>query len=243
MLKALEKDRGRRYETANGLLMDIQRHLQSEPILAHPAKAWERAIKWAKRRPAAAMALGVFIAASLACGVLAFHASKQTKLALRNAQKADLARRDAESHAHAEELERRHAQEAYSKVADTLDQMELSKVELLVNQHKKMAVAHLAQILRHSPSNLVAVARLMDTLCRTAFARPMAAIQLGASVSLATFSSDSRQLATASHDNIVQVWHPVTGEPLSPPLRQEEKVQAAFFSHDAQRLVTIVGGQ
>ena len=31
-MKALEKDRTRRYETANGLAMDIQRHLGSEPV-------------------------------------------------------------------------------------------------------------------------------------------------------------------------------------------------------------------
>jgi serine/threonine protein kinase len=32
VMKALEKDRGRRYETANGLAMDIQRHLENEPV-------------------------------------------------------------------------------------------------------------------------------------------------------------------------------------------------------------------
>ena len=36
VMKALEKDRGRRYETANGLAMDIQRHLNDEPVIARP---------------------------------------------------------------------------------------------------------------------------------------------------------------------------------------------------------------
>ncbi|MGC3958519.1 MAG: serine/threonine-protein kinase [Verrucomicrobiota bacterium] len=36
VMKALEKDRGRRYETANGLAMDIQRHLDLEPVMARP---------------------------------------------------------------------------------------------------------------------------------------------------------------------------------------------------------------
>ena len=35
-LKAMEKDRTRRYETANGLAVDIQRYLDNEPIFAHP---------------------------------------------------------------------------------------------------------------------------------------------------------------------------------------------------------------
>ena len=33
-MKCLEKDRGRRYETANGLATDLQRHLNNEPVVA-----------------------------------------------------------------------------------------------------------------------------------------------------------------------------------------------------------------
>jgi len=36
VMKCLEKERGRRYETANGLAMDVQRHLNDEPIVARP---------------------------------------------------------------------------------------------------------------------------------------------------------------------------------------------------------------
>src|SRR6185436_16968513 len=36
VMKCLEKDRARRYETANGLALDIQRHLQDEAVSASP---------------------------------------------------------------------------------------------------------------------------------------------------------------------------------------------------------------
>lgn len=36
VMKAIEKDRNRRYETANGLAMDVQRYLNEEPVLARP---------------------------------------------------------------------------------------------------------------------------------------------------------------------------------------------------------------
>ena len=36
VMKCLEKDRTRRYETANGLALDIQRHLNNEPVVARP---------------------------------------------------------------------------------------------------------------------------------------------------------------------------------------------------------------
>jgi serine/threonine protein kinase len=49
VMKCLEKDRTRRYDTANGLAADLQRHLVNEPVLARPPstayrlqKAWQR---------------------------------------------------------------------------------------------------------------------------------------------------------------------------------------------------------
>src|ERR1044071_3025825 len=36
VMKCLEKDRTRRYDTANGLAMDVQRHLSHEPVVARP---------------------------------------------------------------------------------------------------------------------------------------------------------------------------------------------------------------
>jgi serine/threonine protein kinase/tetratricopeptide (TPR) repeat protein len=36
VMKCLEKERGRRYETANGVAADIQRHLNNEPVIARP---------------------------------------------------------------------------------------------------------------------------------------------------------------------------------------------------------------
>src|SRR5207249_10481700 len=41
-MKCLEKDRARRYETANGLATDVQRHLNHEPVAARPASALYR---------------------------------------------------------------------------------------------------------------------------------------------------------------------------------------------------------
>jgi tetratricopeptide (TPR) repeat protein/serine/threonine protein kinase len=49
VMKCLEKDRNRRYETANGLAMDLQRYLVDEPVLARPPSAWYRLRKFARR--------------------------------------------------------------------------------------------------------------------------------------------------------------------------------------------------
>ena len=39
VMKALEKDRGRRYDTASALALDIERYLSHEPVLAGPPSA------------------------------------------------------------------------------------------------------------------------------------------------------------------------------------------------------------
>jgi eukaryotic-like serine/threonine-protein kinase len=49
VMKCLEKDRARRYETANGLATDLQRHLDSEPVIARPPSNLYRFQKLVRR--------------------------------------------------------------------------------------------------------------------------------------------------------------------------------------------------
>jgi hypothetical protein len=49
VMKALEKERSRRYETANGLAMDVQRYLNNEPVVARPPSRWYRLQKLVRR--------------------------------------------------------------------------------------------------------------------------------------------------------------------------------------------------
>src|SRR5205807_2021704 len=67
-MKALEKDRTRRYETANGLARDIQRYLTDEPVEACPPSAAYRLRKFAKKNRAA-LTTAAAIALLLVAGV------------------------------------------------------------------------------------------------------------------------------------------------------------------------------
>src|SRR5205814_6420509 len=49
VMKALEKDRNRRYETANAFSQDIARYLADEPVQACPPSTWYRCRKFARR--------------------------------------------------------------------------------------------------------------------------------------------------------------------------------------------------
>jgi WD40 repeat protein/serine/threonine protein kinase len=96
VMKALEKDRNRRYETSNGLAMDLQRFLVDEPVLACPPSAWYRWRKFARRhRQAVALALASAVAALALVGVavaLVFNARLQQAFI-----STDQARQDAET--------------------------------------------------------------------------------------------------------------------------------------------------
>jgi WD40 repeat protein len=71
VMKALEKDRNRRYETANGFAQDIQRYLADEPVQACPPSALYQFRKFARRNKAGMMtAMATALAVLLAVGSL-----------------------------------------------------------------------------------------------------------------------------------------------------------------------------
>jgi eukaryotic-like serine/threonine-protein kinase len=99
-MRALEKDRTRRYETANGLARDIERYLHDEPVEAGPPSATYRLRKFARKHRAALVTAGAF------AGLLFMAAAISTYLAIQatRAERQALADRNravtAENQAH-----------------------------------------------------------------------------------------------------------------------------------------------
>jgi WD40 repeat protein len=80
VMKCLEKERERRYETASGLASDVQRHLDSEPVVARPPGAFYRAQKMVRRhRLAFASAAVVFAVLVLAVFVSTWQAVRANR--------------------------------------------------------------------------------------------------------------------------------------------------------------------
>lgn len=69
VMKAIERDRGRRYETANGLAMDLQRYLRDEPVVACPPSAAYRMRKFARRHKRLLMGVSI-LGISLLAGTM-----------------------------------------------------------------------------------------------------------------------------------------------------------------------------
>ena len=92
VMKCLEKNRERRYETANALAMDIKRYLNREPILAREPTAWYRMKKMIDRNRvvfgvSAALAVCLFVG-SIAIATLGFLAIRSDQLAQKEADKS-----------------------------------------------------------------------------------------------------------------------------------------------------------
>jgi serine/threonine protein kinase len=68
VMKALEKDRNRRYESASAFAADLQHYLHDEPVQACPPSAWYRLRKYARRHRAALLTAGL-VAAALVVGI------------------------------------------------------------------------------------------------------------------------------------------------------------------------------
>jgi tetratricopeptide (TPR) repeat protein len=108
VIRCLDKDRTRRYDTANGLAMDIQRHLNNEPVLACPPSKVYRFQKLVRRNKLAVAAVGaVTVALFLGLGIstwslLQERKARQRAVAAEKAQsrlrlEAEAARRQAEA--------------------------------------------------------------------------------------------------------------------------------------------------
>jgi tetratricopeptide (TPR) repeat protein len=132
VMKALEKDRTRRYETANGLARDIQRYLAEEPVEAGPPSATYRLRKlaWKHRRglATAAALLTLLVVAAVVSTLLAIWALDERNRAVtaegqaRTAESQAVRDRDRALTAEAEAKEQRdEAETARKKAAEERD--------------------------------------------------------------------------------------------------------------------------
>jgi tetratricopeptide (TPR) repeat protein len=82
VMKSLEKDRTRRYETANGLAMDVQRYLNNEPVIARPPSRTYRLRKLVRRNRVvfgAGMAVALALIAGLGTSTWLFFKAEEAR--------------------------------------------------------------------------------------------------------------------------------------------------------------------
>jgi eukaryotic-like serine/threonine-protein kinase len=139
LLKALEKDRTRRYETANALARDIERYLSDEVVEARPPGTIYRLKKFARRHKAQVLAGGLVLLALLA-GITG------TTFGLIRAEQ----QRTVAEQQRAEAERQQHRAEAGEKLAgDRLIQVEDEKKRVEAEKKKAEEEKQMAEAVRH----------------------------------------------------------------------------------------------
>ena len=105
VMKALEKDRGRRYQTANELARDIQRYLAEEPVEASPPSAFYRLRKFVRRNKYQVAAASVVVLALVAGIAFGLWHNRQLDQKNRDLLAANEAERQAKQDAEQREAE------------------------------------------------------------------------------------------------------------------------------------------
>ena len=243
VMKCLEKDRTRRYETANGLAMDLHRHLTNEPVVACPPSNLYRLEKLVRRHRL------VFIGASSTATALVIGLGLATLMYFREKE-------DRQRAVNAEQAQRRlrqQAEEAEGKARAVAVQAEAASLEakrtlsvsdfmqavhLIADENSNDALAYLARSVSGNPANLVARTRLCTLLASRSWMLPTLTLPHSNTVYSAQFSPNGKRVVTASWDGTARVWDAQSGEPLTGPLQHQGYVWTVQFSPDAGRVAS-----
>ena len=140
VMKALEKDRNRRYETANGFAADLQRYLSDEQVQACPPSAAYRFQKFARRNKAslmtAAMLAAVLVAGMVGTSWQAMRAMQQADRAGKAEQLAENRYRDEKAARADEKQQRQIAEQQKNRAEDALAEVEKQKQRAEANFEK-----------------------------------------------------------------------------------------------------------
>jgi len=243
-MKCLEKDRSRRYETANGLVADVQRYLTGEAVCAAPPSVTYRVRKFVRRHR------GPVVAASLVAGALVLGivgtttgmiwADEQRRVAQRQRQAAELAQR-------AEELEKQRAVAA--ELEATRQRQEADHLRTIAEFQAYTNSITAASAALRNPGYGDVYRRLQMTpeafrhwewhYANALLNREFLVLRPHSdSVLYATFSSDNRRILTGGGDGAVEVFDAVTGERVGSLIGHRDQVWMTRFSHDGTRVVT-----
>jgi WD40 repeat protein/serine/threonine protein kinase len=255
VMKALEKDRSRRYETANGFAMDVQRYLADEAVQACPPSAGYRLRKFVRRNKGpvlAALILLVMLMAMLGLAVVSNYQINDAFTKLETEQENTAAALSRETEALTKRTE---ALDAKTKALEDLGQAQketeaanttlkdaLEREQQAAYQHR-IALAHHEwlggnpdrshQLLMECPEKYRHwewnfLHRLHHTDLLT--------LRPGGYVDDVAYSPDGRLLASAGATP--RVWDARTGRLLHTLTGHTKQVHRVVFSPDGSRLAT-----
>jgi WD40 repeat protein/serine/threonine protein kinase len=258
VMKALAKERDRRYETANGFAKDIEHFLNHEPVHAGPPSLNYRLRKFIQRNRAQVIAASVVIIALLAgiAGITIglIRAEQHRQLAEANERKAThaaAAERQARQQAeHAEHLAKANESRAQAErdVATQAKQqlqtehtrsewrLYASQIALAQREWEDADVGHARDVLDSCRPDFRGweyhyLRTLFDKNQRTFRGHHHAVYSI-------VFSPDGRRIASGSDDKTIKLWDAATGQEILTLKGHSGEVHDVAFSPDGRRIAS-----
>jgi WD40 repeat protein len=257
-LCCLQKEPHNRYATAAALAEELRRFQAGEPIVARPATALEKTLKWAQRKPAHAAVVAVSAAAALAllASGLWFTAQLHTERDNAQAQAEAAAKaRDAEQQ-RAKQLalaleQQKVTQHSLLQRTTELEQQQVKTREALNESQLNLANSFLllaesawngqgtAELARHFLAKVPATSRHWEWsyLQRKYDGSLFSLYGHSNAVLSVAFNEDGTRLASASWDRTVRVWDVRTGQQLF-ELKHAAPVTSVAWSSDGGRIAS-----
>jgi len=237
VMKTLEKDRTRRYETVSSLAADVKRHLNEEPVEAGPPGATYRIGKLIRkhRRTVAAV---ITIAATLIIGLVisstmyfvANRARQAEGVARKQAEQAEKVAQDQRTLA---EQQRKLAEEKSESLRRTLY---VNSIQLADASYHEGNISRVRQLLDSSPEDLRGwewdrLNHIMDQSSMTFLGHQNEIYCLA-------LSPDAKQLASGDSDGILKLWNWKTGVELATLRGHTGFLFSIAFSPDGKRVAS-----
>jgi WD40 repeat protein len=254
-LKALERDRERRYGTPSELAADLRRCLSHEPVAARPATAAYQIRKLIRRHRIAAGFIGIVTILSIVASgaaLIAFHKQHEAEF---QATQALQAQSRLLTQAAAQRLKDGDVSTAQGIILEVLTNPRFTAVRTpaanSVFQDIRAADVQLEVLSAHddivlsaaySPDGTRIVTASEDKTARIWDARTGAQLGVlwghGDGVSCAAYSPDGTRIVTASDDKTARVWDARAGKLLAVLSGHGDGVSCAAYSPDGTRIVT-----
>jgi WD40 repeat protein/serine/threonine protein kinase len=223
VMKALEKDRNRRYDSANSLAEDIERYLNDEPVQACPPSALYRFRKFA-RRNRAALAMASIVGSALLLSVAGLAVST---ILISREQRTTANALHAETRAKGdlEQTLKRERRDSY------FHRITLAHRELSVDD-----LGRALELLDECPKDLRQWEwNYLMRLCRI---DPLV-VRGKAQIVCVAFSPDGERLASAGGDGAIKIWDSKTGNLTQTLDTGSEFVVSVVYHPNGKRLATV----
>jgi WD40 repeat protein/serine/threonine protein kinase len=236
VMKALDKDRGRRYETVNALAADVKRHLNNEPVVARPPSTAYRLQK-AWRRNKLAVTTAAVMAAALVVGT---GVSSWQAIEARKARNAEKEQRLAAQAAQQAEKQARLRADAEKAQAGRL--LYVANLNLAQQAWEQKNFPLLRQLLEEAQASPDRGFEWYYWQRQTHLALKTLRGHLDPVRSVA-FSPDGQRIVTGSNDATAKVWEAASGRELLRLKGHTSWIRSVAFSPDGQRILTGGGDQ